>query len=71
MQLFANEDSTATGDIDSGSDNHYSTRIDDEIRKIVADIITNNAKLRKRVNSHLRHRLKSYIMSKTNDSSEI
>ncbi|XVF48345.1 hypothetical protein PTKIN_Ptkin03bG0182800 [Pterospermum kingtungense] len=70
VQLFANEDSTAAGDIDSFCDDHYNTRIDDELRNIVADIITNNAKLRKQVNSHLRLRLKSDIMSKANDSSE-
>ncbi|XWS17828.1 hypothetical protein CRYUN_Cryun33cG0101500 [Craigia yunnanensis] len=67
-QLLAKEDSTATGDIGSICDNHNDTRTDYELRKIIADIFTNNAKLRKQVNSHLRHRLKCDIMSKNNDN---
>ncbi|XP_022754479.1 PX domain-containing protein EREL1-like isoform X2 [Durio zibethinus] len=65
-QLLDKEDSKATGDID-GIHDHYDTRMDDELRKIMADIFTNNAKLRKQVNSYLRHRLKCDIMSKNND----
>ncbi|XP_021275531.1 PX domain-containing protein EREL1 isoform X2 [Herrania umbratica] len=59
-QLLAQESSTA-------ADDHYDTRIDDELRKIIADILTDNAKLRKQVNSLIRHRLKCDIMSKNND----
>ncbi|EOY29446.1 Phox domain-containing protein isoform 1 [Theobroma cacao] len=59
-QLLAQEGSTA-------ADDHYDTRIDDELRKIIADIFTDNAKLRKQVNSLIRHRLKCDIMSKNNN----
>ncbi|XVE97410.1 hypothetical protein REPUB_Repub03eG0016800 [Reevesia pubescens] len=65
-QLLAKEDTTTTGDIDCIRDNHYDTRKDDELRKIIADIFTNSSKLRKQVNSHLRHRLKC-DMSKNNN----
>ncbi|XWS70445.1 hypothetical protein CRYUN_Cryun03dG0048800 [Craigia yunnanensis] len=67
VQLLAKEDSTATGDIDSTGDNYYDIRTDNELRKIMAGIFTNNAKLRKQVNSHLLNRLKCHIMSKNND----
>ncbi|XWS26208.1 hypothetical protein CRYUN_Cryun26dG0011600 [Craigia yunnanensis] len=66
VQLLGKEDSTIPGDTDSLCDNHYETRTDDELREIIADIFTNNAKLRKQVNDHLRHRLKCDIMSKNN-----
>ncbi|XVE71201.1 hypothetical protein DITRI_Ditri10aG0131800 [Diplodiscus trichospermus] len=68
VQVLAKEDSTAAGNIDNASDNQYDTRIDEELRKIMADIFTNNAKLRKQVNSHLRHRLKCDVVSKNNDN---
>nr|KJB07634.1 hypothetical protein B456_001G034600 [Gossypium raimondii] len=67
VQLLAKEDSSAIGDTDNVHDNHYDNRIDDELRKIIADIFTDNAKLRKQVNSQLQHRLKCDIMSKNND----
>ncbi|XVF89335.1 hypothetical protein PTKIN_Ptkin19aG0121800 [Pterospermum kingtungense] len=67
-QQLTKEDSTATGDPDSICDNHYDTITDDELRKIIADIFIDNAKLRKQVNSHLRHQLKYYIVSKNNDN---
>ncbi|MBA0703517.1 hypothetical protein Golax_015836, partial [Gossypium laxum] len=67
VQLLAKEDSSAIGDTDNVHDNHYDNRIDDELRKIIADIFTDNAKLRKQVNSQLQHRLKCDIMSKNDD----
>ncbi|KAL1089635.1 hypothetical protein V6Z11_D07G034400 [Gossypium hirsutum] len=47
VQLLVKEDSSAIGDTDNVHDNHYDNRIDDELRKIIADIFTENAKLRK------------------------
>ncbi|TYI17583.1 hypothetical protein ES332_A07G034500v1 [Gossypium tomentosum] len=67
VQLLAKEDSSAIEDTNNVHDNHYDTRIDDELRKIIADIFTDNAKLRKQVNSQLQHRLKCDIMSKNDD----
>ncbi|KAK8973437.1 hypothetical protein V6N11_064681 [Hibiscus sabdariffa] len=58
VQLLAKEDNTAIEDVKYVHDNHYDSRIDDELRKIIADIFAANAKLRKLVNSQLRHRLK-------------
>ncbi|KAG4136830.1 hypothetical protein ERO13_D07G033000v2 [Gossypium hirsutum] len=67
VQLLVKEDSSAIGDTDNVHDNHYDNRIDDELRKIIADIFTENAKLRKQVNSQLQRRLKCDIMSKNDD----
>ncbi|TYI72097.1 hypothetical protein E1A91_D07G035300v1 [Gossypium mustelinum] len=67
VQLLVKEDSSAIGDTDNVHDNHYDNRIDDELRKIIADIFTDNAKLRKQVNSQLQRRLKYDIMSKNDD----
>ncbi|TYH61219.1 hypothetical protein ES332_D07G036300v1 [Gossypium tomentosum] len=67
VQLLVKEDSSAIGDTDNVHDNHYDNRIDDELRKIIADIFTDNAKLRKQVNSQLQRRLKCDIMSKNDD----
>ncbi|OMO90808.1 hypothetical protein COLO4_18872 [Corchorus olitorius] len=64
VQLLAKESSTADGETGSIHNSYYDTI--DELRKIIADIFTNNAKLRKQVNSHLRHRLKRDL-SKNND----
>ncbi|KAL4296503.1 hypothetical protein GQ457_12G020140 [Hibiscus cannabinus] len=71
VQQLTKEESGATGDIDSQYNNQYDTRTDDELRKIIADIFTENARLRKQVNSHLRHRLKCDTMSKNNDTTEL
>ncbi|XP_039050990.1 PX domain-containing protein EREL1-like isoform X3 [Hibiscus syriacus] len=67
VQLLAKGEGSATGDIDSQYNNQYDIGTDDELRKIIADIFTENAKLRKQVNSLLQHRLKCDIMSKNND----
>ncbi|KAE8687460.1 Adenine phosphoribosyltransferase 5 isoform 1 [Hibiscus syriacus] len=63
VQLLAKEDATAIEDVNNLHDSHYDGRIDDELRKIIADIFTDNAKLRKQVNSQLRYRLECDIAS--------
>ncbi|XVE53598.1 hypothetical protein DITRI_Ditri03aG0015400 [Diplodiscus trichospermus] len=68
-QQLVKEDITATGDTDSISDGQYDRRTEAELRKIIADIFTSNAKLRKQVNSHLRHTLKRR-MNNDNDLNE-
>ncbi|KAE8654555.1 Adenine phosphoribosyltransferase 5 isoform 1 [Hibiscus syriacus] len=71
VQLLAKEDATIIEDVNNvhKHDSHYDCRIDDELRKIIADIFTDNAKLRKQVNSQLRNRCEfEYdIMSKNNE----
>ncbi|MBA0869283.1 hypothetical protein Goshw_026102 [Gossypium schwendimanii] len=57
-QLLAKEEGSATGNDDIQLNNHYDSRTDDELRKIIAGIFTENANLKKQVNSHLRHKLK-------------
>ncbi|KAG4195216.1 hypothetical protein ERO13_A06G098700v2 [Gossypium hirsutum] len=57
-QLLAKEEGSATGNDDIQLNNHYNSRTDDELRKIIAGIFTENANLKKEVNSHLRHKLK-------------
>ncbi|KAK9027148.1 hypothetical protein V6N11_066991 [Hibiscus sabdariffa] len=47
VQLLAKEDTTAAEDVNNVHGNHYDSRIDDELRKIIADIFADNAKLRK------------------------
>ncbi|GMJ07728.1 hypothetical protein like AT4G32160 [Hibiscus trionum] len=64
VQRLAKEEGSAAGDIDS----QYDTRTDDELRKTIANIFTENARLRKQVNSHLQHRLKCDTMTKNNDT---
>ncbi|KAE8732801.1 Adenine phosphoribosyltransferase 5 isoform 1 [Hibiscus syriacus] len=54
-------------DINSQYYTQYDTETDDELRKIIEDIFTENAKLRKQVNAHLQRRLECDIMSKNND----
>ncbi|KAK8706711.1 hypothetical protein V6N13_057788 [Hibiscus sabdariffa] len=71
VQQLTKEESGAPGDIDSQYNNQYDTRTDDELRKIVADIFTENTRLRKQVNSHLWHRLKCDTMSKNHDTTEL
>ncbi|KAE8687677.1 Adenine phosphoribosyltransferase 5 isoform 1 [Hibiscus syriacus] len=46
VQLLAKEDATAIEDVNNLHDSHYDGRIDDELRKIIADIFTDNAKLK-------------------------
>nr|KJB65841.1 hypothetical protein B456_010G115900 [Gossypium raimondii] len=58
VQLLAKEEGSATGNDDIQLNNHYDSRTDDELRKIIAGIFTENANLKKQVNSHLRHKLK-------------
>ncbi|GMJ15855.1 hypothetical protein like AT4G32160 [Hibiscus trionum] len=67
VQLLAKEEGIAFRDIDIQFDNQYDTRTDDELRKIIADIFTENAKLRKQVNSHLRQRLEHDRISKSSN----
>ncbi|KAK8509336.1 hypothetical protein V6N13_062385 [Hibiscus sabdariffa] len=67
VQLLAKEEGNAFRDINIQYANQYDTRTDDELRKIIADIFTENARLRKQANSHLWHRLEPDIMSKSNN----
>ncbi|KAE8663422.1 kinesin-like protein KIF20B-like isoform X2 [Hibiscus syriacus] len=60
VQLLAKREGSDAGNINSQYYNQYDTGTDDELRKIIADIFTENAKLRKQVNSHLQHRLESH-----------
>ncbi|KAK8597455.1 hypothetical protein V6N13_094863 [Hibiscus sabdariffa] len=62
VQLLAKEEGNAFRDINIQYANQYDARTDDELRKIIADIFAENARLRKQVNSHLRHRLEPDIM---------
>lgn len=43
-------------------------RIHDELRKLLANIFIDNAKLRKQVNSLVKHRLNTGIMSGNNNT---
>ncbi|KAL4302867.1 hypothetical protein GQ457_10G002710 [Hibiscus cannabinus] len=53
VQVLAKEDTTAAEDVNNVHDNHYDSRIDDELRKIIADIFADNAKLRKQETSQI------------------
>lgn len=57
-QLLA-EDSkaAASADVEKAHDNGICTRTDNELREAIADILVDNAKLRKQVNSVLRRAL--------------
>ncbi|ESR63633.1 hypothetical protein CICLE_v10007589mg [Citrus x clementina] len=57
-QLLA-EDSkaAASADVEKAHDNDVCTRTDNELREVIADILVDNAKLRKQVNSVLRRAL--------------
>ncbi|GMY29275.1 PX domain-containing protein EREL1 isoform X1 [Fagus crenata] len=66
--LTENNETTASGvGVDETHDNNDSTSLDDELRKMLADIFVDNARLRKQVNSVTRHALRVDIMSKKED----
>ncbi|GKU87292.1 hypothetical protein SLEP1_g1716 [Rubroshorea leprosula] len=71
-EVLAKDGGANPGDIDRAHENDEAMRIDDELRKLLANIFINNAKLRKQVNSLIRHRLNTGIMSSNNttESSE-
>lgn len=68
--LTENNETTASGvgvGVDETHDKNDSTSLDDELRKMLADIFVDNARLRKQVNSVTRHALRVDIMSKKED----
>jgi hypothetical protein len=67
-QLLTGKNETTVSGVDEIHDIDDETRtIDDELRKMLADIFTDNARLRKQVISITRHALKLEIMSKKED----
>ncbi|XP_059460610.1 PX domain-containing protein EREL1 isoform X2 [Corylus avellana] len=67
-QLLTGKNETTVSGVDENHDIDDETRtIDDELRKMLADIFTDNARLRKQVIYVTRHALKLEIMSKKED----
>ncbi|GLT43649.1 hypothetical protein SLA2020_175850 [Shorea laevis] len=56
-EVLAKDGGTNPEDIDRAHENDQAMRIDEELRKLLANIFIDSAKLRKQVNSLIRHRL--------------
>ncbi|XP_048332586.2 PX domain-containing protein EREL1 isoform X2 [Ziziphus jujuba] len=68
-ELLAQDNGAATSDLEEGCDMvNDAIRADDELRKVLADIIVDNARLRKQVNSVIRHALQTDMSNKDEEA---
>ncbi|GLT25334.1 hypothetical protein SLA2020_004680 [Shorea laevis] len=68
VQALEKDDVTTSMDIDKAYGNDQVMRIDVELRKLLAIILVDNAKLRKQVHSLIRHSQNTDIMSTNNNT---